>query len=476
MSKSTETLLPKVTGGDIVDRVYRSLLLTAMRDAKSEDLKKRAVKAFEKHYGAYFPAIQLEEPAPLLVMGPPGQGKTSCIVQACKKVSEDLGLNFVTSADLTLENRAPNEHDFVLAVHSLGGEISSVTLNGLPTKVERGDGEDTLEYTGNVPYKMYAQVLDATQKGGFGLVFFDDVTNAAPHILTILYNVVEEAEFNGNPFPYCVLAGNEGRKDGNSATNLPSALVNRSEAVYYSVQGDENTILNIFRDKIKDFKADGLNTRTGEALHSIMSLLRNNPDIVSTPAASGRVKSPQTTPRSLENSLVATILQGLDGTQDSRFLHNMHTDISSLCGKETAKKIMDFHESISPMYSKFRSAAGEQDLEQAVSRAIKDVLSSEPDQGKSVDNADIAHYALSLYMPVYLKKLGDDKAKSFLGKLQRDHSDIFSKAVVDYCFHEKIPLEDFTRKYALENSKEMKKVAGRYGMTEEQTEDFSMRI
>lgn len=454
------TLFPSVRGEQLMDNVYRIILISAIQE--SPRLRDRAIKAYTAKYGKYTPAVTLEDPAPLLVMGPPGQGKTACITKAAKAAAQDMGLNFVTSTELSMEKRAPGKDDFVLAVHSLGGEISTISLTGLPTRIEKeGEDGDIMEYTGNISNKMYAEVNKALQMGGYGIVFFDDVTNAVQHVLTALYNVVEEREINGNPLPPCVLAGNLGREDGNTATDIPAALMNRTKVVYYSIVGDENKILDILNEKKNRFASLGCNPRTLRMLDAYMGFLRTNPSTISTPAKSGRVNAPQPTPRSIEKSMDCVVLQGMDGGEDADFVQGVTSACASLCGKEFTGSMIEFFNKYSTIVSRLPLApqkesikpSDKQDLDRHVSTFIKETMKGE--------DRHIIPYA-------YVRAFRDnDLQRSVNMELYKEDKSLMNKALVHFMHSSGIGKEEALRISGLPDSKGIDRLMYEYGLNME---------
>lgn len=436
------TLFPSIRGEQLMDNVYRIILISAIQE--SPRLRDRAIAAYTAKYGKYVPAVSLEDPAPLLVMGPPGQGKTVCITKAAKQAAHDMGLNFVTSKELSIEKRPPGKDDFVLAVHSLGGEISTISLTGLPTKIEKeGEDGDIMEYTGNISNKMYAEVNKAMQMGGYGIVFFDDVTNAVQHVLTALYNVVEEREINGNPLPPCILAGNLGREDGNTATDIPAALMNRTKVVYYSIAGDENKILDILNDKKTKFASLGCNSRTLKLLDAYMGFLRTNPSVISTPAKSGRVNAPQPTPRSIEKSMDCVVLHGMDGGEHADFVQGVTSSCASLCGKDFTGSMMDFYTKYSYIVEKISGAS-----------ISADIMSGE--------YKHIIPYALA---NVGLKD--NDARREINRELYKENKTIMNKAVVHYMHANHVGRAEALAISGIPDSKGLDKLMYEYGLSAE---------
>lgn len=307
--RKIETEYPRITSKKIIDETFRSIMISAYKD--SEDLRPAALAAYRKRFNSIIPEDLMGEleTATLFLMGPPGQGKTSCVRQGAKDAAKALGLNFVTSSDLSRLSRIPNKGDFVFSVHSLGGEISSVSLTGLPSRKTIGK-ESPMEYTGNIKNKMYAEIGTALAAGGYGLMFYDDVGNGAAHIITALYDVIEERSMHGEAMPPCILASNYGQKDGNKSTYIPAALQNRVRMHHYDMVGEESVLLDRLQDKIERYRDAGAPRIVLSHLTAIVSYFDMNKQNIVPDPKTGRVLEAQATPRSIEKMFNEVLVDG----------------------------------------------------------------------------------------------------------------------------------------------------------------------
>ncbi len=305
-SRAIETEYPRITSDRIIEDVARSVLISTYKD--SPKLRKKAYEAYKKIFNSEISEglfAKLDNNT-LFLMGPPGNGKTSCVRAGCRKAAEAMGLNFTTSADLSREGRIPNENDFLFVVHNLAGEISPLTFTGLPTKKTVGD----LEFTGSVPYKMYAEADYCIKQGGAAFVFFDDVGNAASNIMTALYDIVNERSRNGQPVPACALASNYGKEDGNVSTYINSALQNRVQMYHFDMRGEEDKIIKRMENKIDRYRSAGAHPTALSYLTAVTAFFDSHKNYIVPDPKVGKDMEAMSTPRSIEKFMHEVLLDG----------------------------------------------------------------------------------------------------------------------------------------------------------------------
>lgn len=365
--RKIETEYPRITSKKIMDETFRAIMISAYKDSK--ELRPAALAGYRKRFNSNMPEDLMGEMdvATLFLMGPPGQGKTSCVRQGAKDAAKALGLNFVTSSDLSRMSRIPNKKDFVFSVHSLGGEISSVSLTGLPSRRTIGT-ESPMEYTGNIKNKMYAEISTALSAGGYGLMFYDDVGNGAAHIITALYDVIEERSMHGEAMPPCILASNYGQKDGNKSTYIPAALQNRVRMHHYDMVGEENVLLDRLQDKIEKYRDAGAPRVVLSHLTAIVSYFDMNKQNIVPDPKTGRVLEAQATPRSIEKMFNEILVDGCnifasqsdakrsDGYRSAgyeKMMEYVDLEARAFCGNEIAYSlsayVSSYMDDITPM-------------------------------------------------------------------------------------------------------------------------------
>jgi hypothetical protein len=309
MSTVNPTEFPEYNIERIKDTVIKAVLINTVASSANKKTIAAAKAGYRKKFGHAMLEGDDVDLKSLMIFGPPGQGKTSIVKQACKEAASLMGLDFIDSKKLAVTGQIPGANHFVLAIKSLSGALSPTTLIGLPTKVSPS-GTDDYSYTGNIPDKQLADVMYAVKQGGAGVFFLDDFANASTQMMTTIYNIAEEGEFNGQPFPYTIFASNFGKKDGNKSTELPSALLNRMEACVYNARAED--VIRYFRG-VEDYviennkeSADGIRTIADAYISALAAVGEPLISWNGAPAKDGAFS----TPRSLESLLIKTIIDG----------------------------------------------------------------------------------------------------------------------------------------------------------------------
>lgn len=182
-----------------------------------------------------------------LLLGPPGQGKTTTFKEAAKKVSAALGLNFILNPG-DEQNITPK--DFMFVSMEFSGENQITTIGGIPAKTT--DADTGIEYMTKLVNKRLAMARTA----GGALVLLDDFPNAAPSVQNVGLSLTDEKRFQGLNLDnvYIGLTGNLGSLDGTHTTRLSAALRGRCK-IYYTEDELPNWINRTqqkYRDEIGD--------------------------------------------------------------------------------------------------------------------------------------------------------------------------------------------------------------------------------
>lgn len=180
-----------------------------------------------------------------LLLGAPGQGKTTAFKQSAQKVANALGLRFLLNPDETV---IISRNDFVFTTQEFSAENSKMELSGLPAKTTVQDEE--------VMTRLIQWRLAALKKAGAGLLLLDDFPNASPNIQNLGLSLTDEKRYQGLDLSnvYIGLTGNLGALDGTHTTKLSSALRGRCE-IYYTRDTLKNFVARSrvkFNDEIAD--------------------------------------------------------------------------------------------------------------------------------------------------------------------------------------------------------------------------------
>lgn len=202
-------------------------------------------------YKTEFPKYD-RQVTPIGIFGPPGQGKTSSVLSACRYIAERTGMDFIDPIMLPhidLEHIGP--HSFVAYSQELATANSDIDVIGLPSK-QQADGID---------YMGRALPLDLLKlnKAGMGVWIFDDALNAIPRVQNMLLPILQSRRFGPLSLPhvYTAMTGNLGGLDGSTAIGASTPLRGRirSHIAYDTV---ENFILRNQRSgAYSDLYGDG---------------------------------------------------------------------------------------------------------------------------------------------------------------------------------------------------------------------------
>lgn len=176
---------------------------------------------------------------PFLLLGFPGHGKTSCLVQAAKTYAEERGLEFVVATRGTDPNAIDYDRTFVMCSLELGGQATATSVAGLPVY----DSEKK-----TLSNKVPAEI-ETVSRAKHGFLLLDDLANAMPEITSALHTLLIERKSSALDLTGKSIAatGNLGYDDNTAATQLSSAIFGRM-ATYYIVD-DKDTFVARLRKK-----------------------------------------------------------------------------------------------------------------------------------------------------------------------------------------------------------------------------------
>ncbi|MEM1866067.1 MAG: hypothetical protein QXD57_07555 [Ignisphaera sp.] len=205
------------------------------------------VKALIKHYYSVLANSSYPSFPSLILIGPPGVGKSTAVKEAAAELAKLLGKKFI---DITKkENRhkilklidnclnKPNEQDERMCLDSLGyfvfldlrlTEVEPSDLIGIPYRVGADLETSKMEYSP----PTWAVIFHYFP----GILFLDELSNInRPDVMSVAYKLLIDraAGFvNFNPNVMVIAAGNLPEHAPGIAQSLPPPVVNRSSIVY----------------------------------------------------------------------------------------------------------------------------------------------------------------------------------------------------------------------------------------------------
>lgn len=213
----------------------------------TEERMNAKVKALYKEWTGVEWSDTSDKVKSTLLLGSPGQGKTTSFKQAARRVSAGLGLNFKLNPgdEVTIY---PN--DFMFVSMEFSGENQVTTVGGIPAKTV--DESTGIEYMTKLVNKRLAMARSA----GGALVLLDDFPNASPNVQNVGLSLTDEKRFQGLNLDnvYIGLTGNLGSLDGTHTTRLSTALRGRCKIMFTQDNLDNwvTRTQQTFRDGLSD--------------------------------------------------------------------------------------------------------------------------------------------------------------------------------------------------------------------------------
>lgn len=225
--------LREVDTDRVINMIANDTLLLMHRANASPAMKKKIEKVWKDWHPNGTWEDDKEQVTSVLLVGPPGHGKTTAFKEASKKVALALGMKFLENADLDgVEVIDPEKH-FVFVSQEAAGVVSALEWLGLPTKDRLKDAEK-VEDQSVVMGRLYSARLVKAQRACGACILLDDFLNAQPGIQNVGLPLSEEHRFNDLNLTHCYigLTGNLGAQDGTTTNGISAALRNRTRILF----------------------------------------------------------------------------------------------------------------------------------------------------------------------------------------------------------------------------------------------------
>lgn len=261
-----------------VTTIALDILYTLHRSALA-DGNKGLVSKIESLYKEWYPNGQFNDDGTpinsVLLIGPPGQGKTTAFKVAAKKVANGLGMRYLENGDIDAALEAPegvSKNDFVFVSQETAGVVSSLEWAGLPSsKIQKTPSGEERKVMG----RLYSQRLQAIADAGGGLLLLDDFMNASPAIQNVGLSLTEEKRYGDLSLAraYVGATGNMGSVDGTHTTKVSAALRNRCQ-IYFTQDLLKNFVKRVqtdprYRDEVGDVGVCGFLDRYSQYFASM---------------------------------------------------------------------------------------------------------------------------------------------------------------------------------------------------------------
>lgn len=220
--------LREVKTDEAINSIARDILITMHRQA-SDKMKAKIEQVYSEWNGGAKFYDDEDQITSMLLVGPPGHGKTTSFKEAGKKVARALGMQFVENAAIdTIDEVDPEKH-FIFVTQETAGVVSALEWLGLPTKEHLSDKDKTA-----VMGRLYSARLRKAEKAAGSIILLDDFLNASPSIQNVGLSLSEEKRYADLNLTrsYVGLTGNMGALDGTHTSRPSTALRSRCRVLF----------------------------------------------------------------------------------------------------------------------------------------------------------------------------------------------------------------------------------------------------
>lgn len=322
--------LREVNTDRVIDLIAVDTLLLMHRAPNTTPKMKQRI---EKVWKEWHPGGTWEDDAEpitsVMLMGPPGHGKTTSYREACKKVARALNMEYLEGEKLAAVDVIDPEKHFVFVVQDTAGVVSALEWLGLPTK-EKMKIIEASEQGGKDVYAMgrlFAPEMIKVMAASGACVLLDDLPNAQPGIQNVALSLTETHSYNSLRLPHAYIGatGNLGATDGTSTNRVSSALINRMRVLF-------------IQDKLPSFIQRGTeryHDQIGDA--AVLSFL-NRHDECFTEWPDAAKPRPHATPRSWDKFIVYARRSVRKAGSLAAAMVDLPTEASALLGPAVASK------------------------------------------------------------------------------------------------------------------------------------------
>ncbi len=266
----------------------------------------------------------------MLLLGPPGQGKTTTFKESAKKVAGALGLQFKLNPpdDVPISRK-----DYMFVSMEFSGENQVTVVGGIPAKVT--DDATGIEYMTKLVNKRLAMARVA----GGATVLLDDFPNATPSVQNVGLSLTDEKRFQGLNLEnvYIGLTGNLGSLDGTHTAPLSAALRGRCK-IYYTEDKLPNWISRMqqkYRDSLGDVGVVGFLTRDSHYFAEMPNT-----------RLKGGFASPRTWDHFVQEARRAIVECGGPGKGEHKAMGKIQRLASAFLGLEVGLKLHSYYHSM----------------------------------------------------------------------------------------------------------------------------------
>ena len=336
-----------------------------------------------------------EASPPLLLLGFPGHGKTSCLKQAAKAYAEARGLQFLEASNTISPNEIDYEKTYVMCTLELGGQATATAISGLP--VYDSEKKELVQKVVNH--------LEAASRAKHGFLLLDDFANAMPEITSALHQLLIERQSGSINLKGKSIAatGNLGYEDNTAATQLSSAIFGRTIPFY--VADDKETFVS--RLKSKNPKAADIVQSFFVAFEDTEGILFGAQEVTNSQIARS------SSPRSWENAIRGLGSKMFDYVEENETAvrDRIERITKNVLPEEVATKFMDHLDSLRlSIYPIAKAVYEKGQLDEPLKKRYEKTLALHSNDIATKSNRDmLMTYLAQMFLDDYLSSNENDR-------------------------------------------------------------------